>query len=46
MNIYNNYSLANCTKNFMIFCIKRLLKNKTSSFIIHSVKINKNERRK
>ena len=28
MNIYNNYSLANCTKNFMIFCAKFLLTRK------------------
>ena len=25
MNIHNNYSLANCTKNFMTFCAKFLL---------------------
>ena len=25
MNIYNNYSLANCTKNFMAFYAKFLL---------------------
>ena len=28
MNIYNNYSLANCTKNFMTFCAKFLLTRK------------------
>ena len=28
MNIHNNYSLANCTKNFMIFCANFLLTRK------------------
>ena len=38
MNIHNNYSLANCTKNFMIFCAIFLLTRKIICAILEPQK--------
>ena len=50
MNIPNNYSLANCTKNFMIFCAIFLLTRKIICAILEpqketNEKANKPERK-
>ena len=45
MNIHNNYSLANCTKNFMTFCAKFLLTRKIICAILEPQKENKTDRR-
>lgn len=41
MNIHNNYSLADCTKNFMIFCVKFLLTEKIMYAILEPQRENK-----
>ena len=41
MNIHNNYSLANCTKNFMMFCAIFLLTRKIICAILEPQKENK-----
>ena len=41
MNIHNNYPLANCTKNFMVFCAKFLLTKKFICAILEPQKENK-----
>ena len=51
MNIYNNYSLANCTKNFITFCAKFLLTRKIICAILEPQRetngqANKPERKK
>ena len=38
MNIHNNYSSSNCTKNFMIFCAIFLLTRKIICAILESQK--------
>ena len=38
MNIHNNYSLANCTKNFIMFCAKFLLTRKIICAILEPQK--------
>ena len=45
MNIHNNYSLANCTKNFMTFCAKFLLTRQIVCAILEPQKENKSDRR-
>ena len=44
MNIHNNYSLANCTKNFMIFCAIFLLTSEIICVILEPQKENKTDR--
>lgn len=51
MNIHNNYSLANCTKNFMIFCANFLLTRRSACAILEPQKetngqANRPERKK
>ena len=51
MNIYNNYTLSNCTKNFIMFCAKFLLTRKIICAILEPQKetnrqANKPERKK
>ena len=41
MNIHDNYSLANCTKNFMTFCAKFLLTRQIVCAILEPQKENK-----
>ena len=41
MNIYNNYSLANCTKNFMMFCAIFFIDKKNYLCYIRATKGNK-----
>ena len=46
MNIHNNYSLANCTKNFMAFCAKFLLTRQIVCAILkHERKTNRTAER-
>ena len=44
MNIHNNYSLANCTKNFMTFCAKFLLTRQIVCAILEPQRENKTDR--